>query len=182
MDHMVMCLNGVGATALFFPLSHISESITTTATTITIVNLSATTTITTTSSSRASSSQPWRPQTALHQSPLDNDEQGPGTLSINKPSLISKESQSLIKMRSWKSLTLKVEKSCRDWILVTSATVSILLLFWKSIHYVHSDGTPAMQINRIVSHPTMSILVTAHKDKYIRIFDITTGLPFFLNS
>jgi len=37
------------------------------------------------------------------------------------------------------------------------------------------DGTPATQINRIVSHPTMSILVTAHEDKYIRIFDITTG-------
>ncbi|KAF9557683.1 striatin-3 [Agrocybe pediades] len=37
------------------------------------------------------------------------------------------------------------------------------------------DGTPATQINRIASHPTMSILVTAHEDKYIRIFDITTG-------
>ncbi|KAF8803610.1 WD40 repeat-like protein [Phlegmacium glaucopus] len=37
------------------------------------------------------------------------------------------------------------------------------------------DGTPATQINRIVSHPTMSILVTAHEDKYIRIFDIATG-------
>lgn len=37
------------------------------------------------------------------------------------------------------------------------------------------DGTPATQINRIVSHPTMSLLVTAHEDKYIRIFDIVTG-------
>ncbi|KAF8964117.1 WD40-repeat-containing domain protein [Flammula alnicola] len=37
------------------------------------------------------------------------------------------------------------------------------------------DGTPATQINRIVSHPTMSILVTAHEDKFIRIFDLTTG-------
>ncbi|KAJ7632250.1 WD40-repeat-containing domain protein [Roridomyces roridus] len=37
------------------------------------------------------------------------------------------------------------------------------------------DGTPATQINRIVSHPTMSLLVTAHEDKYIRIFDILTG-------
>jgi len=40
----------------------------------------------------------------------------------------------------------------------------------------HSDGTPATQINRIVSHPTMSVLVTAHEDKFIRIFDLTTGL------
>ncbi|PPQ78167.1 hypothetical protein CVT25_015500 [Psilocybe cyanescens] len=37
------------------------------------------------------------------------------------------------------------------------------------------DGTPGTQINRIVSHPTMSILVTAHEDKFIRIFDLTTG-------
>lgn len=46
------------------------------------------------------------------------------------------------------------------------------------IMFVYSDGTSATQINRIVSHPTMSILVTAHEDKYIRIFDITTGLLF----
>ncbi|THV08036.1 WD40 repeat-like protein [Dendrothele bispora CBS 962.96] len=37
------------------------------------------------------------------------------------------------------------------------------------------DGTPATQINRIASHPTMSLLVTAHEDKHIRIFDILTG-------
>jgi hypothetical protein len=39
-----------------------------------------------------------------------------------------------------------------------------------------ADGTPATQINRIVSHPTMSLLVTAHEDKFIRIFDIMTGM------
>ncbi|KAF9228778.1 WD40 repeat-like protein [Gyrodon lividus] len=37
------------------------------------------------------------------------------------------------------------------------------------------DGTPATQVNQIVSHPTMSFLVTAHEDKFIRIFDINTG-------
>lgn len=37
------------------------------------------------------------------------------------------------------------------------------------------DGTPETQINAIASHPTMPLLVTAHEDKYIRIFDITTG-------
>jgi len=37
------------------------------------------------------------------------------------------------------------------------------------------DSTCNTQINRIVSHPTMSLLVTAHEDKYIRIFDLTTG-------
>ncbi|KAF8574175.1 WD40 repeat-like protein [Ramaria rubella] len=37
------------------------------------------------------------------------------------------------------------------------------------------DGTPASQINKLASHPTMPLLVTAHEDKYIRLFDITTG-------
>ncbi|KAJ3737404.1 WD40-repeat-containing domain protein [Lentinula guzmanii] len=36
-------------------------------------------------------------------------------------------------------------------------------------------GTPATQVNCITSHPTMSLLVTAHEDKFIRIFDIITG-------
>ncbi|KAG5645051.1 hypothetical protein DXG03_007230 [Asterophora parasitica] len=40
---------------------------------------------------------------------------------------------------------------------------------------VSYDGTPATQINHIASHPTLALLVTAHEDKYIRIFDITTG-------
>ncbi|KAI0085434.1 WD40-repeat-containing domain protein [Irpex rosettiformis] len=37
------------------------------------------------------------------------------------------------------------------------------------------DGLPAGQVNSIVSHPTMPILVTGHEDKYIRMFDIITG-------
>ncbi|KAG9318142.1 WD40-repeat-containing domain protein [Chiua virens] len=37
------------------------------------------------------------------------------------------------------------------------------------------DETPATQVNRLVSHPTMSFIVTAHEDKFIRIFDISTG-------
>lgn len=78
-----------------------------------------------------------------------------------------------------------MEKSCRDWI-VTSPTVSFRILspfFEKRIHplCLFPDGTPATQINRIVSHPTMSVLVTAHEDKYIRIFDITTGSKYALS-
>ncbi|KAI6043016.1 WD40-repeat-containing domain protein [Pisolithus marmoratus] len=37
------------------------------------------------------------------------------------------------------------------------------------------DGTVATQVNKIVSHPTMPLLITAHEDKFIRIFDIITG-------
>ncbi|KAI0048232.1 striatin-3 [Auriscalpium vulgare] len=37
-----------------------------------------------------------------------------------------------------------------------------------------ADGIVA-QVNSIVSHPTMPLLVTGHEDKYIRVFDISTG-------
>ncbi|KAL9714975.1 1,2-dihydroxy-3-keto-5-methylthiopentene dioxygenase [Leucoagaricus gongylophorus] len=37
------------------------------------------------------------------------------------------------------------------------------------------DGTSATQINCIASHPSMPLLVTAHEDKYIKIFDVLTG-------
>ncbi|KZT56509.1 WD40 repeat-like protein [Calocera cornea HHB12733] len=37
------------------------------------------------------------------------------------------------------------------------------------------DGTPKTQINSIISHPTMPLLVTAHEDKFIRIFDLKSG-------
>ncbi|CAE7143326.1 unnamed protein product [Rhizoctonia solani] len=37
------------------------------------------------------------------------------------------------------------------------------------------DGTSATQVNAIASHPTMPLLVTAHEDKYIRVFDVSTG-------
>jgi len=37
------------------------------------------------------------------------------------------------------------------------------------------DGTSNTQINRVVSHPTMSLLITTHEDKYLRIFDLATG-------
>ncbi|EJT98523.1 WD40 repeat-like protein [Dacryopinax primogenitus] len=38
------------------------------------------------------------------------------------------------------------------------------------------DGTSKTQINCIISHPTMPLLVTAHEDKYIRIFDLKSGM------
>ncbi|KAG0050128.1 hypothetical protein BGZ83_005087 [Gryganskiella cystojenkinii] len=37
------------------------------------------------------------------------------------------------------------------------------------------DGTPATQINKIVCHPTMPLMVTGHEDRYIRYFDLNTG-------
>ena len=40
---------------------------------------------------------------------------------------------------------------------------------------LNPDGTSGSQINKLASHPTMPLLVTAHEDRYIRLFDITTG-------
>ncbi|KAL8279921.1 hypothetical protein RQP46_007771 [Phenoliferia psychrophenolica] len=37
------------------------------------------------------------------------------------------------------------------------------------------DGTPGTQINHLVAHPTLPIIVTAHEDKYIRVFSTETG-------
>lgn len=45
-----------------------------------------------------------------------------------------------------------------------------------------ADGTPSTQISRIVSHPTMPILVTAHEDKFIRVFDIITGAAYIVDT
>ncbi|KDQ60581.1 hypothetical protein JAAARDRAFT_31547 [Jaapia argillacea MUCL 33604] len=49
----------------------------------------------------------------------------------------------------------------------------------KELAQLHSDlghEDPGLsQINSIASHPTMPLLVTAHEDKHIRIFDISSG-------
>ncbi|TFY78728.1 hypothetical protein EWM64_g5284 [Hericium alpestre] len=46
------------------------------------------------------------------------------------------------------------------------------------LHVEVDDGLVA-QVNSIVSHPTMPILITAHDDKYIRLFDIITDAAGF---
>eukprot|EP00800_Vazella_pourtalesii_P006198 TRINITY_DN176_c0_g1_i7.p1 TRINITY_DN176_c0_g1~~TRINITY_DN176_c0_g1_i7.p1 ORF type:complete len:220 (+),score=54.02 TRINITY_DN176_c0_g1_i7:603-1262(+) len=37
------------------------------------------------------------------------------------------------------------------------------------------DGTQGTQINRVVSHPTSSVVITAHEDKQINFFDYKSG-------
>ncbi|KNC96640.1 uncharacterized protein SPPG_07853 [Spizellomyces punctatus DAOM BR117] len=37
------------------------------------------------------------------------------------------------------------------------------------------DNTTSGQINKVVCHPTLPLLITAHEDRYIRIFDTNTG-------
>uniref|UniRef100_A0A1X7V5I9 Uncharacterized protein n=1 Tax=Amphimedon queenslandica TaxID=400682 RepID=A0A1X7V5I9_AMPQE len=36
-------------------------------------------------------------------------------------------------------------------------------------------GTPTTQINKVLSHPTLPIVITAHEDKYICFFDSKSG-------
>ncbi|KAH8102891.1 WD40-repeat-containing domain protein [Cristinia sonorae] len=46
----------------------------------------------------------------------------------------------------------------------------------KEVIRLQTDiGSSEAQVNSIVSHPTMPMLVTGHEDKHIRIFDILTG-------
>ncbi|EMD38667.1 hypothetical protein CERSUDRAFT_82942 [Gelatoporia subvermispora B] len=37
------------------------------------------------------------------------------------------------------------------------------------------EDAPAGQVNSMVSHPTMPLIITGHEDKHIRIFDIASG-------
>ncbi len=44
------------------------------------------------------------------------------------------------------------------------------------------DGTPQTQINKVVSHPTLPVVVTGHEDKYIRFYDASSGKLAFVCS
>ncbi|KAI8461848.1 WD40-repeat-containing domain protein [Phakopsora pachyrhizi] len=37
------------------------------------------------------------------------------------------------------------------------------------------DGTTATQINKVAVHPTLPLLISAHEDRFIRLYDLTTG-------
>ena len=37
------------------------------------------------------------------------------------------------------------------------------------------DGTPHTQINKVLAHPTLPIVITAHEDRHIRFFDVNSG-------
>ena len=41
--------------------------------------------------------------------------------------------------------------------------------------FLSIDNSPSTQINKVVSHPTLPLTVTAHEDRHIRFFDNNTG-------
>jgi striatin 1/3/4 len=38
------------------------------------------------------------------------------------------------------------------------------------------DNTRATQVNRIVTHATMPLLISGHEDRHIKVFDTRTGM------
>ena len=51
----------------------------------------------------------------------------------------------------------------------------VCLMFIASSVCLSADGTPSTQINKVVSHPTLPLIVSAHEDKYIRFYDVNSG-------
>lgn len=45
-----------------------------------------------------------------------------------------------------------------------------------SLHAVEAANGEVAQVNRIVSHPTLPMLITANEDNYIRLFDLKSGM------
>ena len=60
------------------------------------------------------------------------------------------------------------------WTPVAIFTALFFILF--------ADNSPSTQINKVVSHPTLPLTVTAHEDRHIRFFDNNTGKYLFLTS
>lgn len=42
------------------------------------------------------------------------------------------------------------------------------------------DNTFATQINRVVVHPTMPMVVSGHEDRHIKFYDLNTGIHIFI--
>ena len=42
--------------------------------------------------------------------------------------------------------------------------------------FLFLDGTPTTQVNKVLSHPTLPVIITAHEDKYICFFDSKSGM------
>lgn len=38
-----------------------------------------------------------------------------------------------------------------------------------------TDAALGSQVNRVISHPTLPVSITAHEDRHIRFFDNNTG-------
>lgn len=54
--------------------------------------------------------------------------------------------------------------------------ITLFLLLLSSCLSPLIDGTPTTQINKVLSHPTLPIIITAHEDKYICFFDSKSGM------
>lgn len=48
----------------------------------------------------------------------------------------------------------------------------VLFIAYSSLF---ADNSPSSQINKVVSHPTLPLTITAHEDRHIRFFDNSSG-------
>lgn len=62
-----------------------------------------------------------------------------------------------------------------DSALTYSKSVSLYYLSLVCVCCI-IDGTTGTQINKVMSHPTLPVIVTAHEDKYICFFDSKSGM------
>lgn len=58
-----------------------------------------------------------------------------------------------------------------------ASLVRPLLIFDSSIYFSQGveDSVFGRQINRVISHPTLPLTITAHEDRHIRFYDNNTG-------
>jgi striatin 1/3/4 len=52
----------------------------------------------------------------------------------------------------------------------------LYLITFIYLFFIPKDGSINTQINSIVCHPTLPLIISAHEDRYIRYFDINTGM------
>ncbi|KAI9509955.1 WD40-repeat-containing domain protein [Russula earlei] len=109
-----------------------------------------------------------------------SDASGRGTLRLswtyNGVDYDGEESDDLPGVTAVEAIKVDLKKAA---VAYQNATIKIFdVVHGKELAVLHgesgSDGGLS-QANSIVSHPTMPLLITAHEDKYINIYDINTG-------
>jgi len=67
------------------------------------------------------------------------------------------------------------------WLSGVSSQNELLLLYFivaVRCMFVCVEFNGHEQINRMVSHPTLPLTITAHEDRHLRFFDNNTGVLF----
>lgn len=71
----------------------------------------------------------------------------------------------MVQSRSWHSL--------EHWVINIGLTQVVCILKYSVLYF--SGLQSSNHINRVVSHPTLPVTITAHEDRHIKFFDNKTG-------